>query len=530
MTRPRFRIALLVDSLEVPRWVRDLAVWAHHHPTIQLAALIVHSPRDGTFERLLKLERTLLPSKREYRSYAELHSIADFAPVEIHAGASVTAADLLKIAELDLDAIVRCGRATPLDRILATARAGMISVVAGTSDGFLEVLEGRPDTPFTIERRRLSDEQGEVLFSGSVATALLYGWNAIALQARAFPYLRTVLERLASGIARPLDQQDAKVNKPRALDLISYGIRTARRSLGKSIRRCAGREFNFQVAFARQGWETCKFEGGAPIPNPSGAFLADPFAITVDGTDYLFVEEFPFDTRKGVISAYRLKGAEAERIGVVLEEPHHLSFPFVFEHDGEIYMMPESSADRSVRLYKATSFPTEWTEVKTLLEDVAAVDTVLFKHGELWWMLTTIQGEGPGLNNAELHAFYSDDPLGAWTPHRLNPIVMDATKGRNGGFARDANGCPCRVAQVPGFTFYGAASAVYRIDELSQDTYRESLIREVRPTFFPNLDGTHHIHSTDGLTVYDFMRVERPAMTVPARERMEANDDVRLAG
>ena len=212
---------------------------------------------------------------------------------------------------------------------------------------------------------------------------------------------------------------------------------------------------------------------------------------------------------------------------MVLEEPYHLSFPFVFEHDGEIYMVPETANDRSVKLYKATSFPTGWIEVKVLLADVVAVDTVVFRHGSLWWMLTTIQGEGPGLNNAELHAFYADDLLGKWTGHELNPIVMDARKGRNGGFIRDGSGKPCRVAQVPGFTFYGAASAVYEIEELSPTSYRESLIREVRPTFFSALDGTHHIHSANGLTVYDFMRVERP----PIRAGMKtSNDDVRLAG
>jgi hypothetical protein len=451
--------------------------------------------------------------------------------VQIDAQPRVAASDLLKIAELDLDAIVLCGRATPADWMAGAARDGVISVTGGSSAGFVEVLDGRPDTPFTIERLRNPREAREVLFSGSVATALLYGWNAIAVQARAFPYLRTTLERLASGSAQPLGKADAVTEKPRAMDLMAYALKTARRSVGKGYRRYSGREFNFQVAFTRRGWPHCQFDRGTLIPNPAGAFLADPFAITVDGSDYLFVEEFPFDTRKGVISAYRLTEAGAERIGVVLEEPHHLSFPFLFEHDDDIYMVPESGADRSIRLYKATGFPTAWAEVKVLRDDVAAVDTIVFKNDGLWWMFTTIQGEGPGLNNAELHAFYADDPLGDWTPHQLNPIVMDATRGRNGGFIRDADGAPCRVAQVPGFTFYGAASAVYRIDALSPTTYRESLIREVRPTFFSKLDGTHHIHSANGLTVYDFMRVERPAMAARRDQRMKAsNDDVRLAG
>ena len=526
MPRPNYRIALLVEALDVPKWVSDLAGWAKDHPAIDLAALIIQSPQDDAFGRLLRLERKFLSRRPEYRPYSELYPIADMAPVHINTGTAPDPLDCLKIAQLELDAIVRCGQSSP-DALLATSRDGMILVSAGANTGFAQVLEGRPDTPFTIERLRHPNEPREILFCGSVSTQLLYGWNAIALQARAFPYVQSVVEKLAAGPVEPIEKRDVDTKRPRVTDLVSYGVRTARRSIGKSYRRHSGREFNFQVAVARQGWPDCELEQGTAIPNPPGAFLADPFSITVGETDYLFVEEFPFETRKGVISAYRLGDKEATRIGVVLEEPYHLSFPFVLEHDGEIYMVPESANDRSVKLYKATSFPTGWTEVKVLLADVAAVDTIVFRHGSLWWMLTTIQGEGPGLNNAELHAFYADDLLGEWTAHSLNPIVMDARKGRNGGFVRSEMGKPCRVAQVPGFTFYGAASAVYEIEELSPTSYRESLTREVRPTFFPGLDGTHHIHSVNGLTVYDFMRVERPTIKADMKT---GSDNVRLAG
>ena len=332
----KYRIALLVDSLEVPKWVSDFADWARGHSAIELAALVVHSPPDDLFERVLRLERKFLSQKKEYRPYATLRSIADAAPVVIDARSGIGAASSLRIAELELDAILFCGRGAAPDAILGASRDGIISVVAGTGGGFVEVLDGRADTPFTIERQRNPSGYRDVMFSGSVSTALLYGWNATALQARAFPYLRTVLEQLASGGAQPIERSCAGEKKPSAADLISYGLRSVRRSLGKSYRRYSGREFNFQVAFARDGWPACKFDQGAPIPNPPGAFLADPFTVSVNGTDYLFVEEFPFDTRKGVISAYRLGDGEAHRIGVVLEEPYHLSFPFVFEY-GAIY-------------------------------------------------------------------------------------------------------------------------------------------------------------------------------------------------
>jgi hypothetical protein len=497
MLQPKYRIALLVDTLEVPVWVRDLADWAIADPAIELSAVIVGPPPDAdALEWLLTLEKRFLCGTREYRSYTAVHSIAGCAPA--------FAAD--EVDGLQLDAIVRCGRAKPTAAMLEASSDGILSIAADT---FGEILEGRPDTPFTVQRL-VKGGKVEALFSGSVATALLYSWNFISLQARAFSYVRRTLEQLAAGEVRALGVTGAGERKIGPADLLAYGVKSAHRSVGKALRRLFRKEFNWQVAFARQPWSGCNFGQATVVPNPPNAFLADPFTISVDKVTYLFVEEFPFDTRKGVISAYRLAGEHAERIGVVLEEAWHLSFPFVFEHKGEIYMVPEGGGGRSVKLYKASSFPTAWTEVKTLLADVPAVDTIVFEHDSRWWMLTSIQGDGPALNNAELHAFYADDLLGDWTPHAQNPIVMDAGKGRNGGFVRDRDGHPYRISQTPGFTFYGAGSAVHRIDELTPGTYRETLVEEVRPTFFPNLDGTHHIHDVGGLTFFDFMRVERP--------------------
>ena len=386
-------------------------------------------------------------------------------------------------------------------------RDGIVSV---SNDGFGEIVAGRAGTAFTIERLRSSGGDPEALFTGSVATALLYAWNMISLHSRAFQYVRLTIERLASGRAEAIVKASSERARLSPITLLTYAVRTGQRSFSKTLRRLFGQEFNWQVAVSGKAWSDCRFEDAMVVPNPPNAFLADPFTITVNGTTHLFVEEFPYDSRKGVISAYRLDGEKSERIGVVLEEPYHLSFPFVFEHEGEIYMVPEGGGGRSVKLYKASSFPTGWTEVKTLLSDVPAVDTILFEHGSRWWLLTTIQGDGPGLNNAELHAFHSDSPLGEWMPHEANPIIMDAGKGRNGGFTRDRDGKPCRVAQVPGFTFYGAGSAVYRIDELTPAAYRETLVKQVEPNFFPRLDGTHHVHCTGGVTAFDFMRVERP--------------------
>lgn len=518
MARERYRIALVVDSPRVPRWVVELVQWAAQHPRIELVAIIIidkaRRPR-GAAALIERAERRLLALSGTYRAYGKRYPIGGRAPVDIDMDAAGSReAKFAEIAALNLDALVCCLGAPCSADIAGQARDGTLSLVLGAGvaqdGGFSEVLQGRPETPFAIELQRPSGTR-EILSSGSIATALFHRANLIGLNARLFPYLQVALERLASGTAAASDEVPAPtVNRPRSTDIIAYGARTAKRSIGKAARRLLGREFNWQVGVSWEAWPGVNWSDAFLVPNPDGAFLADPFTVERHGEHYLFVEEFPFATRKGVISAFGLERGNARRLGVALERHCHLSFPFQFEFAGERFMVPESGADRSVRLYRSTDFPLGWKEEKILLEGVHAVDTILFEHDSLWWMLTTIAGKGPALNNAELHAFYAADPFGEWRPHALNPVLIDSRKGRNGGFLRDAQGRPCRVAQVPGFTFYGASSAIYRIDEISPSTYRETLIEQVLPTFLPRLDGTHHVHSEGGVTVFDFMRVERP--------------------
>ena len=522
-----YRIGLLVDGSRVPKWVRDFADWANAHPQIDVAAFVI-GPRPAQpaiLRPILALERLFLRFSGRYRPYLRLYPV--------HGGAAelkgiraakdgcvrLAEADLAKLRALRLDLLVQCGNGMAAPALVAEARDGMLFISPGSggaaangAQGLIDVVEGRLETRFAIERAPASAAPPETLFTGSVSTGLSYSASTICVHARAFGYLRLVVERLARRNAEPVrNDRGLRVCQPfSSAQLLSYGARTIGRSLGKAARRLSGRDFNWRVGFTRKPWIDGDWSDGTSIANPEGSFLADPFTIAVDGTHYIFVEEFRFKDRKGVIAAYRLHGDQPKRIGIVLEQAYHLSFPFVFRHAGDIFMVPESGAGRCVKLYKSTSFPAGWQEVKVLLEGVEAVDTIMFEHRGLWWMLTTIKGQGPGLNSAELHAFHAPDPLGEWTAHRDNPVVMDARRGRNGGFLRDELGRPHRVAQIPGFTFYGAGASVFRIDELSPETYGERLVTEVRPDFLPRLDGTHHIHSADGLTVYDFLRVERP--------------------
>jgi hypothetical protein len=73
-------------------------------------------------------------------------------------------------------------------------------------------------------------------------------------------------------------------------------------------------------------------------------YLADPFPWP-GSADTLLCETYRTDSRVGSLVVLKLKdGAIADEMPVSLPLDGHLSFPTVFMADGQLYLMPESSA------------------------------------------------------------------------------------------------------------------------------------------------------------------------------------------
>ena len=119
------------------------------------------------------------------------------------------------------------------------------------------------------------------------------------------------------------------------------------------------------------------------IPNSYRTWAADPFLFEYDGVTYIFAEIFDYLNRKGAIGYTCLRNQKWQPWKIIIDEPFHMSYPNIFVHNGEIYMVPETSADRSLRLYKATVFPDKWELHQVIATNVAYVDTTFFnKDGQ----------------------------------------------------------------------------------------------------------------------------------------------------
>lgn len=261
----------------------------------------------------------------------------------------------------------------------------------------------------------------------------------------------------------------------------------------------------WQIAFAMRSWDDLCDAEIQVVSNPEGRSLADPFVVTWDEQTVIFVEDIELQSGKGSISVIDFDSTGGTNITPCIQEKFHLSFPFTFEFQGELYMCPESSNSNSIRIYKCREFPHGWDFVREIISGIEAVDTIIFPSNGLWWMLTGISNLGYFGRMSELHCFYSTNPLSTeWLPHDPEIVVRDSLCGRNGGYFLDPSGM-IRVGQTFGFQSYGKGLSMSRLTNISENTYEERKIVDFLVNKDSVLTGLHHLTSSRKLSAFDIL-------------------------
>jgi hypothetical protein len=229
-----------------------------------------------------------------------------------------------------------------------------------------------------------------------------------------------------------------------------------------------------------------------------------------DGRLHLFAEAYDYRTRRGVIDHLRFgPDLSLEVRTTVLQEPWHLSYPFLVEADGEIWMAPEAHRSGVFTLYRATRFPDLWEPAGRFDLDTPAIDPSLFHHGGLWWMAYSPVGS-QAAKQGRLHMAYAKQITGPWTTHPGNPVRIDRASSRPGGTPFTVGGVLYLPVQDCSAT-YGGAVRLLRIDVLSPDRFAA----EAGPAIAapadaaPFVHGLHTLSSCAPLTLIDVKRVER---------------------
>ncbi|WP_316858765.1 hypothetical protein [uncultured Cohaesibacter sp.] len=238
------------------------------------------------------------------------------------------------------------------------------------------------------------------------------------------------------------------------------------------------------------------------LPDRDLRFYADPVPWQVGDRYYLFFEDLDRTTQKGVISVMEFddKGPTGPA-RLCLEEPFHLSYPFLIEHEGEIYMIPETAQNRDVAIYKATNFPFGWKRVKVILSDIDAADVTLTRQDGLWWIFCVTRDGAGGYSDC-LSLYYADDLFGPWQPHAQNPVLIDKATARPGGNFLRKEGRLLRPVQDCSIS-YGAAMQLVEVTHLSPEHYEQRSLAKLAPNSHWPGRNLHTLNRAGNLEVID---------------------------
>ncbi len=272
--------------------------------------------------------------------------------------------------------------------------------------------------------------------------------------------------------------------------------------LRRSFIRLLGLRSNCWTLFLSPGEIlTSQLNNRMAITLPKNHFWADPFLVTHKGQLFAFFEDFSYKTNKGIISCGKVINGRLLDIVEVLDLPYHLSYPQILIQGENIFMIPETAANKRVEVYKCVSFPTKWVLYASAFEGEQIVDTTFYEdvNNDCWLFLNK------GLTNKEeLHIFKVDSlRLQQIIPHKNNPVKIDTLSARNAGSIFKYEDHYYRPSQVNSHGNYGNGLNLNKIIQLDLNTYIEEKIVTIQPNFEKGLNGIHHVHQIDDYFIFD---------------------------
>ncbi|MGI9261120.1 MAG: glucosamine inositolphosphorylceramide transferase family protein [Woeseiaceae bacterium] len=422
----------------------------------------------------------------------------------------------------------------PPRQLLAKARLGVWSLASVKNDalGFWELVDGVPMVTCELFTSDSNPARHRLLGRAFAKT------NHLSLT-KTLRHIRAVDESLVVsklndiglGVASnarlaPAEKRlTDKVGRPGAVRLVT----SLSKLYGRYALNVVLRQFHrnqWQLAY-RFGGERLSQDGLKRIaPDDAGDFWADPFIVRRDDRTMIFFEEWEGSKSKGRIVAMEIEpDGTTGPVQPVLECDYHLSYPFLFEHEGELYMIPESADAGRVEAFRCVEYPHRWEPHAVLLDDIRAYDATLVEYDDRWWMFTAVQHNGNSTCD-ELWLYHAPGPFEDWTPHPANPVSLDLRFARPAGAFFEQDGHLYRPAQDCSER-YGYALSIQRVLQLDLECYTEEAVNQIMPDWADDIGGTHTINQADGLTVYDCYARRRQYRFQQAFSRSSRNNPMK---
>ena len=230
---------------------------------------------------------------------------------------------------------------------------------------------------------------------------------------------------------------------------------------------------------------------------------ADPFIFFSNNKEYIFFENNDLDNNKAKISVGEYINNKLCNVKDILRFKYHLSYPFVWKHKKDFYLMPETSENKSITIWKATHFPYKWKIYKTIFNNEFCCDSTIIKDKKkINWLFTNKSNDSSKDATNELYIYKIIGNFKNLIPHKMNPVIIDCRIARNAGYLNIRNKL-LRVSQINDSTGYGIGLNINNITELNINSYKEKIVNQILPKNFINADGLHHISNSNKYIVFD---------------------------
>jgi hypothetical protein len=542
-TKKKLRVGIMLDNYRLKAWDYTMleVILKSDYASIEL--IILHengdekksyrdtslSNRNKLFYNIYtKLEDRISQPKPEFFPIDSLNLLKNVPLIEIKPKTDKNSdwfneQDIERIQEFNLDVIVQCGFRILKGGILKSAKYGVWAyhyddntVIRGGPPGFWETFKRMGEREVILQILTEDSDNGIVLYHSFFdCDSFVVSRNNNHCFLRSSLFVPRTLQRLLNEGEKVffdrIEKENKKINvnnytvsdSPDNLEFLTLFIKHSYH-IGA---------FYYSHIFFRNQWflmydlndkMSTSFRRFKKIIPPKDRFWADPQVFFKDDVYYIFIEEYIYKKKKAHISLIEMQqSGKYSDPEIVLDEPYHLSYPHVFEHNGTVYMIPETHKTKSINLYQCTGFPTEWKHRATLMDSVECVDSTILFHNNKWWLFTNIADPaGTSLNN-ELYLFYSDNLLSHnWKSHPMNPVISDVKRARPAGKIIKRNGHLIRPSQCCS-PRYGYGIKLNEIVALTENDYSEREIDFIEPKWDKKLKGVHTICYENRLTMID---------------------------
>ncbi|WHY90977.1 hypothetical protein QNK12_25600 [Neobacillus cucumis] len=526
-------VGIILDSFEVPKWIEKIISDIIMVNFVELKVVIVNNNPYSTKKQRNNYKHLLYKvySELDYKYYSKKIKENAFEKINIESSLTQLINNLniirlnnefsqqnIKSLKKDkLDVIIQFGFCEITTQLIGLSKNGIWFFPHDNFGGgystepmfFRSMFTRNNPLEITLNNVMEEHEKSKVIYKSqsSVIKHSLF-CNSNAVYWKSSQYIIKKLRDLQEGKMEGLNNKSVGKLIEEKESEFPKNLETLNLLFSLAIEKIKSRIFHEQWFLAYKKRD-CKKKDYTIIKPPIDRFYADPFIFKKDNRTFVFFEEFIYSKGKGDISVLEIDPETniSSAPVTVLEKSYHLSYPFVFEWEDEIYMIPETSGNRTIELYKATKFPNDWELVKVLVDDINAVDATIIHYNNKFWMFANVFINGSSSLD-ELYIFYSDNLFGDWKPHQMNPVISNASTARPAGNIFFQDGKLIRPSQDCSFS-YGYSVKFNEILELTENTYCEKHIFELDPNWLKHNKGTHTYNCNDDYEVIDGRILER---------------------